>query len=340
MAGVLVVTGCVAAPLPSPSPVRSAERASPAAVSPSPAPGPPGEPTWARAADIPTPRSEVAAAIFRDAIYVVGGFGGPNVVERYLPASNAWQRAPDLPIAVDHPMAAAIEEGAFAGVYVMGGNSGGTATARTFHLAGGSSAWRELAPMPAPRSAGAAVTHQHFAGSDAPFTPPRIYVVGGASGGRLATATLEYDPATDRWSSRAPIPTPRDHLAAAWLGGVCAVGGRELSMSRNLAALECYDPATDSWRRLPAAPTPRGGVGAAVVDGTLFLIGGEQPSGTFGDVEAFDIRTERWSRAPDLPTPRHGTGVAAYGGKVYVMSGGPAPGGSQTPVCEVLTVRE
>lgn len=292
--------------------------------------------SWSRIADIPTARSEVAAAVFRDAIYVIGGFGGPAVVERYLPATNTWQRQPDLPIGVDHPMAAATS-GDRAGVYVMGGNSGGVATAKAFHLATDATSWREIAPMPAPRSAGAAVAVESL-GHDAPTVPVRIYVVGGASGGRLAVDTFEYDPASDRWSTRAQIPTPRDHLAAAWLGGVCAVGGRELSMARNLGALECYDPATNSWRRLPSAPTPRGGVGAAVVESTLFLIGGERASGTFREVEAFDLRTQRWSRAPDLPTPRHGIGVAVFGGKVYVMTGGPTPGGSQTATCEVLTL--
>src|SRR5437773_7189096 len=43
-----------------------------------------------------------------------------------------------------------------------------------------------------------------------------------------------------------------------------------------------------------------------------------------------------WSRLPDLPTPPHGIGVVAVGGTVYVMSGGPTPGGSQTPVSEAL----
>jgi len=75
-----------------------------------------------------------------------------------------------------------------------------------------------------------------------------------------------------------------------------------------------------------------------VVGRRLFFIGGEQPSGTFKEVEIYDAATRTWSRGPDLPTPRHGIGVAAVGSTVYVLSGGPTPGGSQTPVCEALTV--
>jgi len=295
---------------------------------------------WQRIADIPTPRSEVAAAVFRDAIYVIGGFGGPNIVERYLPATDRWERQPDLPIGVDHPMAAAITAGPHAGVYVIGGNTSGGATARAFRLDPDTSRWREIAPMPAPRSAAAAVAIED-AVRDAPPAQPRIYVVGGANGAQLQAATLEYDPAVNAWRTRQAIPTPRDHLAGVrFEGGVCAIGGRELSLSRNLGAFECYDPARESWQRLPQAPTPRGGVGAAVVEGgTVFFIGGEQPSGTFREVEVFARDTRTWSRGPDLPTPRHGIGVGAFGAAVYVLSGGPTPGGSQTAVCEVLRLR-
>jgi len=110
-------------------------------------------------------------------------------------------------------------------------------------------------------------------------------------------------------------------------------------MSRNLAALECYEPYADSWERLPAAPTARGGVGAAVARERLFFIGGEQPAGTFKEVEIYDPGTRSWSRGPDLPTPRHGMGVVSTGDQVFVMTGGPTPGGSQTAVCEVLSLR-
>jgi non-specific serine/threonine protein kinase len=135
----------------------------------------------------------------------------------------------------------------------------------------------------------------------------------------------------------APIPTTRDHLAAAMIAGrICAIGGRKLSLTTNLATLECYEPGADRWEAMPDAPTPRGGVGAAAVGDRLIFVGGEQLSGTYKEVELFDFATQRWSRLPDLPTPRHGIGVVAVGRTVYVMTGGPTPGSSQTPVSEAL----
>lgn len=281
--------------------------------------------TWRRIPDIPTPRSEVAATVFRNEVYVIGGFGGTRVVEIF--DGQRWRRGPDLPLGVDHPMAAAVAEtaDAGAGVYVFGGNAGGP-TARSFRLAPGATAWNEIAAMPGPRSQAAAVARG-----------TSIYVVGGFDGQRLVAPTYAYEANADRWRQVAAIPTPRDHVAAALVAGrVCAVGGRRLSLTTNLATLECYDPGADRWEKAPDAPTARGGVGAAAVGNRLLFVGGERPDGTYREVEIFDAESGRWTRGPDLPTPRHGIGVVAVGRTVYVMSGGPTPGGSQTPISEAL----
>jgi hypothetical protein len=281
---------------------------------------------WRRVADIPTPRSEVAAAVFRGVVYVVGGFGGGNVAETYV--ADRWSQASRYPITVDHAMAAGVDTAGTPGLYVFGGNVNGVSVARSFRFFG-EQGWREIAPMPAPRSQAAAVA-----------IGGRIYIVGGAQGDRLVSPTYVYDTAADRWTTAAPLPTPRDHLAAAAIDGrVCAVGGRKLSLLQNLAAFECYDPAADAWQAMPDAPTARGGVGAATIGSRMFVTGGEQPLGTFKEVDIFDSASGKWTRGLDLPTSRHGLGVVAVGGTLLVMSGGPTPGVSQTAVCEALDVR-
>lgn len=296
-------------------------------ASPAPSSAATGSPAalaWRRIPDIPTGRSEVAATVFRSEVYVMGGFGGGRVVEIF--DGQRWRRGPDLPLEIDHAMAASVPETIDgAGVYVFGGNAGAP-TARSFRLAPDATAWREIAAMPGPRSQGAAVAQGRF-----------IYVVGGYDGQRLVAPTYAYEANADRWRQVAAIPTPRDHLAAALVAGrVCAVGGRRLSLTTNLATLECYDPGGDRWEKAPDAPTARGGVGAAAVGNRLVFVGGERPEGTYREVEIFDAESARWSRLPDLPTPRHGIGVVAVGRTVYVMTGGPTPGGSQTPVSEAL----
>ena len=339
----LVIGACAAPPAASaPLPVSTTAAPVPAAARSAAT-----APAWRRIADIPTGRSEVAAVVSQQQsrFFVIGGFGGPDRVERYDAVADRWDRAPDLPIGVDHPMAAAVEglqNAAPQGVFVFGGYLGdGTATARSFHFDAVAVRWDEIAPMPGPRAAAAAVA----VGSS-------IFIVGGAAGGRLVAPTYEYNVATRQWRSVAAIPTPRDHLAGAGIDGrVCAVGGRRLSLSLNLATFECYDPRADTWARTPDAPTARGGVGAAANDGRVYFIGGEQPNGTHREVEIFDMRTNAWTRGPDLPTARHGLGVVVVPAtkdldaqrnlitkppRLLVLSGGPTPGGSQTVICEAI----
>src|SRR4030095_2452049 len=63
---------------------------------------------WRRIPATPTGRSEVAATVFRNEVFVIGGFGGGRVVEIF--DGRTWRRGPDLPIEVDHAMAAAVPD--------------------------------------------------------------------------------------------------------------------------------------------------------------------------------------------------------------------------------------
>src|SRR2546427_8673518 len=158
------------APLGTPHPAASPTKAVGAATATAP-------PAWRRLADIPTPRSEVAAAVYqRDKVYVIGGFGGPDRVERYDAVTGRWDRIADLPLGVDHAMSAAvfgIQTSGDEGVYVFGGYAG-SAAARPFRLDVSTGRWSEVAPTPSPRAAGAAVAIN-----------TKIYIIGGAGGSRL-----------------------------------------------------------------------------------------------------------------------------------------------------------
>jgi N-acetylneuraminic acid mutarotase len=99
-----------------------------------------------------------------------------------------------------------------------------------------------------------------------------------------------YDPAANRWTALAYVPTARDHLALAALGGrLYAVGGRvNGDYSRNLAFNEAYDSATNRWEQRAPMPTARSGIAGTVLEGRIFVFGGEAPAGTFNEVEAYN----------------------------------------------------
>ena len=283
---------------------------------------------WQSHAPLPEPRTEVAAAVARGEIVVVGGFtedGGNSArSDAYSIAGNRWRRLPDLPVAVDHAAAAS----ANGRVYVVGGYGRDRAPLdATFVLESG--AWRRLAPLPDARAAAAAA----IAGG-------RLYVLGGVDGRRsLARVAFALDLRTGRWA-RLTGPSPREHLAAAAAGTrVFALGGRSAGIDTNTARFESYDSRTRRWTRLAPVPQARGGTGAAYVNGRIVSIGGEQPEGTIRSVYAYELRTKRWRRLADLPSPRHGLGVVAFGERVYAVAGGPQPGLTVSGAVESLTVR-
>jgi N-acetylneuraminic acid mutarotase len=271
--------------------------------------------TWLAATPLPEPRTEVAAAPLRGEIVVVGGFlasgGNSRRVDAYRPANDTWRRLPDLPVSVDHAAAASWH----GRVVVVGGYGADRRPLRAAFLWDGAR-WSRLPRPPDARAAAAA----------AATADGRVWVVGGRRTDGLATRMLVLDLKTLRWATEAG-PQPREHLAAAALGGrVYAIGGRAAGYDTNVATTQSWDPRSRRWLRLPPVPHARGGTGAAAAAGRVVSAGGEEPAGTIADVYAFDPRSRAWTRLPDLPTPRHGLGVVALGGRVWVVAGGPSPG--------------
>ena len=291
-----------------------------------PAVGAAAAPHWQRAEPMPVPRTEVAAARHGAEFVVAGGYlpGGDSSAraDAYSPTRQRWRRLPDVPVAVNHAMAATWRGRAI----VVGGYVGRDAPSdRVFILDG--EQWRELHRLPEGRAAGGAAV-----------VGDTLYVVGGIGPTGLARAALALDLRRDAWR-QIPGPTPREHLAVtAAAGRVYALAGRTAGLDTNLRTLESWKPGTRRWIRLSPVPTSRGGTGATVIGRTIVSIGGEQPGGTIKLVYAYDTRTRRWRRLPDLPTPRHGLGVVSLGRTVYAIAGGPQPGLTTSGAVESLTL--
>jgi non-specific serine/threonine protein kinase len=268
------------------------------------------------------PRSEVAAARLGGEIVVIGGFLADGTssarVDAYAPAQNRWRRLPDLPAAVNHPMAASARRR----LYVVGGYG---AERRAFVFSG--RRWSALPNLPAPRAAGGAAV-----------VGRRLYVVGGVvAEGMLARRMLVFELGRRRWSF-AWGPTRREHLAVTALDRtVYALGGR--SSGTNFSFFEGYPTTRGRWARLLPVPEPRGGTGAAVVGDLIVSVGGEAPGGTLRKVYGYNVNRKRWSRLPDLPTPRHGLGVVSFGGRIYAIAGGQQPGLHVSGTNEFLDLR-
>src|SRR5207245_663921 len=122
-------------PTPSPSPPP------PAISSPSPSPSPP--PPQRQEPALPAPVEETGAAAAGGSLYVMGGFNaaGASLDSVYVFDGSAWAAGPRLPLPVDHPSSATLDDR----VYLAGGHSNGRDSARVFRL--DSDHWTELAAM-------------------------------------------------------------------------------------------------------------------------------------------------------------------------------------------------
>jgi N-acetylneuraminic acid mutarotase len=161
----------------------------------------------------------------------------------------------------------------------------------------------------------------------------KIYLLGGFAEPALDNLTsltvsdlvTEYDPATDRWSPRAPLPIGLHHAGAATVGNkLYVIGGFTtsfFSVWQPVASLFIYDPAADRWTEGAPMPTRRGALAVAELDGKLVAIGGYDGTGNSASVEVYDPAGDRWSKRAPLPTPRDHLAAVSLGGKLYTFGG-------------------
>ncbi|MDX1555718.1 MAG: kelch repeat-containing protein, partial [Xanthomonadales bacterium] len=175
--------------------------------------------------------------------------------------------------------------------------------------------WTQGAPMIEPRARGASCV---VAG--------RIYLFGGTavSGGVGTDSTLEYDPATDSWRTRAAMPTLRVAATASEIDGRCHViaGSPSNDSRRPLSAHEIYDPVSNSWSSAAPLPTARFAHAAAVLDGELHVIAGTTDGATILDsVEVYEPSGDAWRSGLSVGIPRAAHLAETVNGKIYIAGG-------------------
>jgi hypothetical protein len=85
-----------------------------------------------------------------------------------------------------------------------------------------------------------------------------------------------YDPATDTWTWKADMPTPRYGLDTVVVDSkIYAIGGWYHSEDGPIySTVEVYDPVTDTWTKGVDIPVTTAGLSASVVDGKIYVMGG------------------------------------------------------------------
>jgi N-acetylneuraminic acid mutarotase len=297
-------------------------------------------PQWTKIANFPIPEEELYGTAFNNKFYVLGGFGqggmAPGLVFEYDPAADRWTRKKDMPIKVHHQAQAAYN----GKLYVFGGclraisGEGGTENAWEWDPV--TDNWRALAPLPVKRCSAVA---DEVGG--------KIYLIGGlepmenGQGTRVSGRNEMYDPATNTWTERSPMPTTRNHaMSGAVNGKIYVLGGRlaagNIPVTTNIDTVEEYDPATNLWSPVKERMLQvRSGGGWAVCNGLIIVGGGEWITREFyaalRAVDAYEPATNTWVNLPSMPGATHGNAMGCINGKLYTASGKMRAGGGPDP---------
>jgi N-acetylneuraminic acid mutarotase len=299
---------------------------------------------WMNLAPFPEPHEEVIGQGANGKMYVFAGLVSAPIwlpvgmVYEYDPPANKWAKKKPMALPAHHLALTELN----GKIYVFGGFTEGkignlaawTPINNAFEYDPVNDSWKALAPMPTKR--GAAV---------AAMVGGKMFVIGGATTApgatnpaihptvaqRVLSTVEEYDPETNTWRARAPMPTPRNHTAAGVVDGkIYVIGGRIgaafIAASSDLANVEAYDPATDTWGRpLAKMPTARSGLDVGVYKGRIYVAGGENQDffahTAYHAFEAYDPATNTWSILPPMAIGRHGVAGGVVGNRFYAISG-------------------
>ena len=148
--------------------------------------------------------------------------------------------------------------------------------------------------------------------------------------------------ASGRWVALAPMPTPRQEVAVAALGGHVWVIGGFVPGAEPVPTVERYDAASNSWDARPPLPLPIHHPAAAVVDDRLYVLGGYTGGRirwtALDDVWEWTEARGTWEKRTPMPTAR---GTVHGRRKPADTSGKPPtkPGAASTQRCATATAR-
>ncbi len=157
----------------------------------------------------------------------------------------------------------------------------------------------------------------------------KIYAIGGgySSVGGIVTAYMydgeakntneEYNPETDTWAFKTPMPTPRYHFGiAVYKNKIYCIGGRGesgLSQNESTDANEVYDPVSDTWESKTKMPYAGEYQTANVVDGKIYVISQVNDCRN----QCYDPETDRWTIKASPPRLLWGLASAVFDNKIY-----------------------
>ena len=267
---------------------------------------------WANLPPVPIPVGGGSLHYSGGKLFLFGGIDNSSnprdLLQIYTLATGAWSIGPSMP-APRFAMGGGVINGL---IYLVGGSS-------TFNPNMPESQTWEFDPAAGPgtytsRASLPAANYRSGSG----VSGGRLYVISGAdSNGTLVNTNYEYNPATNAWTTRAPITTAVNKPGGTTLGAMDGCNGDIIIVSGGTpflaegtspagaartphvtAITQIYDVGTDSWSNGPPLGTGRFSLQAAQAGNTLIAFGGYDGSAVVATVDRI--------QGPPLPVQLQG----------------------------------
>jgi len=286
------------------------------------------EDSWVTKESMPTARSRFGIAVVNDKIYAIGGKGADGVLatnQEYDPASNTWDTKEPMPTPrCDFAIAVYDDK-----LFTFGGRINPEEYDNPENYLGvtevynpKTGTWETKTSMPTNRS-----------GLSANVVDGKIYLTGGVKYYNrfpyvsLVEESEVYDPKTDTWSTKAPVPNPVSNYASAVIDNkIYVIGGSNITQL--VTFNQVYDPESNAWAEAKPIPTGVRYAGVAATSGDLaperiYIIGGDTTEFPYGInlTQIYDIENDAWTDGTPMPTSRDRLAAAVVNDIVYAIGG-------------------
>ncbi|MDI9578457.1 MAG: kelch repeat-containing protein [Thermoproteota archaeon] len=270
------------------------------------------------------------------ALFLISGVVIGNTVSGAIPDMDTWVSKEPMPTARTYLGAAEVN----GKIYAIGGF---TDLNNTEEYDPTTDTWTIKAAMPTPRFGFAIVVYQS-----------KIYCMGGLTGrgwpfASSVTGAIEvYDPTTNAWEIKKPMPTARAHLEACVINDqIYVIGGRTGGPNSAVSTNQIYDPTSEIWETKKPMPYPVASFSSTVVGNKIYVLGGQDDSDgpkNLDVTQIYDSTTDSWSIGTPMPTtvlnsaactvsdPLGYEDIYLIGGKL----GAREAGGNRTDMVQVL----
>jgi len=159
-----------------------------------------------------------------------------------------------------------------------------------------------------------------------------FYTIGGNLPGGVAVPNVDlYNPATNVWTPRAPMPTGVYGIQPSVSGSrIYVVGGYADSSIPVYAVTSTliYDSLSNSWSAGAPIPVGEFGIGTAAQatsNGKVYVIGGDDGNADSNTTNyEYNIAANTWTLRAPMPTARENNVAVTLNGKIYVAGGAQA----------------